>query len=586
MMESLLHKKAKNKGKNVKMKMVSGVMMLLLLASIMTVGSVAIRPAMAVETLKVGVIGPYNLPQWYKELGGMEGGALLAMLDGLGSINIGGQEYQIELVFADEHAYPLNPPFAYDAAMDLCEAGCRFIIGGFNLWTTWEIIRAIKDWNDYTGEKVIYFINGAFEDELISQTVGVDYEGYKWLFRINPVNSTTVMANLMSYLRYLIGQELLPIFGTVRIGFMVEDGPWASRIPLLVQYMLPNLFPPGQVEFSYGGITPPGTTEFWPYLESAMGSGIHLLVTAYKSFDSIYLVSQWSDLERPFMLVGIDLIGQCSYFSAFTDGACEYEILVDFSGTRTPITPLAIPFWDHFVGNFSAWPLYTAFGAYNAFIVLKQALETAGTLYPDYVISILEGQETPVLNGIVKFTSTHDLYSISYGPYWPDGYIRAMTVQWINKGGTVGWVKDVIWPLDQLYSRYTVFPPWISSYDLNGDSIVDFRDLLIAWLAFGSQPGDPRWNSRADLNGDYRVDMADITKIYLRIGGEQQNIAIVDLDVSRQNFYQGCGTKVSVTIANYGSTETEVDLSISFNSFLTSLRKAVTLSKANSKPLH
>jgi len=145
---------------------------LLLLSPMVAVAS-TVRPASAVETLKVGVIGPYNLPQWHKELGGMEGGALLAMMDGYGKINIGGTEYQVQLVFADEHAYPLDEKAAYDSAMSLCEQGCKFIIGGFRTEVTWQIIYAIRDWNDANpDQKVIYLINGASTDQLISETVG------------------------------------------------------------------------------------------------------------------------------------------------------------------------------------------------------------------------------------------------------------------------------------------------------------------------------------------------------------------------------------------------------------------------------
>jgi uncharacterized protein (DUF2141 family) len=46
--------------------------------------------------------------------------------------------------------------------------------------------------------------------------------------------------------------------------------------------------------------------------------------------------------------------------------------------------------------------------------------------------------------------------------------------------------------------------------DINGDGIVDMRDMKIVQDAFGSVPGNPRWNPIADLNGDGRVDMLDL----------------------------------------------------------------------------
>ncbi len=500
---------------------------LLLLAPLATIGAVAIRPTKAVETLKVGVIGPYNLPQWHKELGGMEGGALLAMMDGLGSINVGGTQYQIHLVFADEGAYnPLTGTYDPDKARSeirrlLYTEGCKFIIGGFRTEVTWILIEETKSYNDaHPGNEVIFFINGASTDELISTTVGADYEGYKWLFRINPINSTMLGRNVFGYLAgYLIPNKLVPMYGTVKVGCLTEDLAWTLGICYYVMNVLPTLFPPGLVQSVYCGRSPAGTTSFVTYLGDAATAGVNVLVIAYTLPDAIYLVHQWRQGEYKFLLVGIDVFGQRGDYPTLTGGACEYEILEDFSGTRTPITPLAVPFWDHFVGNFSSWPLYTAWGAYNAFITLKKALETAGTLNPATVISTLEAQETLVLNGKSKFTSTHDVYSDEYGKTWKNGYTRAMMVQWINT--PQGFIKQVVCPIDQLFSRKSKFPPWIhplGDVDLNFDGKVDMKDVGRVSKAFGSMPGDPRWDLECDVNYDGKVDMKDVAAVSKSFG--------------------------------------------------------------------
>lgn len=505
---------------------------LLLLAPLVSIEVVAIRPAKAVETLKVGVIGPYNLPQWHKEQGGMEGGALLAMMDGLGLINVGGTQYQVELVFADEHAYPLDEAKAYAEAYSLCEQGCKFIIGGFRTEVTWRIIEAIRDYNEATGDTVIYLINGASTDQLISETVGVDYNRYKWLFRINPINSTMLGKTVFGYLAgYFIPKRLIPMYGTpIKVGCLTEDLAWTAGICYFVMNILPTLFPPGVVESVYCGRSPAGTSNFIPYLDAAKNAGVHVLVIAYTLPDAIQLLKQWKEGQYKFILLGIDVFAQQGTYPIQTGGACEYIIIEDFSGTRTPITPLAVPFWDHFVGNFSCWPLYTAWGAYNAFIVLKKALETAGTLDPAAVISTLEAQETLVLNGKAKFTSTHDVYSNEYGATWQQGYTRAMMVQWINTGDPTqsypynhGFIKQVVCPIDQPYSRRPLYPPWIhplGDVDLNFDGKVDIFDIVQVGLSFGSEAGQPEYNIEADVDVNGVIDIFDCVKIALKFGEE------------------------------------------------------------------
>ncbi len=49
--------------------------------------------------------------------------------------------------------------------------------------------------------------------------------------------------------------------------------------------------------------------------------------------------------------------------------------------------------------------------------------------------------------------------------------------------------------------------------DLNGDGMVDMKDVLTGMIAFWSYPGRAKWNPYADLNRDGRVDMRDIVAI-------------------------------------------------------------------------
>jgi hypothetical protein len=45
--------------------------------------------------------------------------------------------------------------------------------------------------------------------------------------------------------------------------------------------------------------------------------------------------------------------------------------------------------------------------------------------------------------------------------------------------------------------------------DVNGDGIVDLKDLQLWDAAYGSNPGDSNWNPQADINGDDVVDKED-----------------------------------------------------------------------------
>jgi ABC-type transport system substrate-binding protein len=69
-----------------------------------------------------------------------------------------------------------------------------------------------------------------------------------------------------------------------------------------------------------------------------------------------------------------------------------------------------------------------------------------------------------------------------------------------------------------LLDTYLFFIYVTVAEDFNLDYSVDVYDIVIASLAFGSQPGGLLWDSRADVNQDLTVDIFDMIKIALRFG--------------------------------------------------------------------
>lgn len=62
----------------------------------------------------------------------------------------------------------------------------------------------------------------------------------------------------------------------------------------------------------------------------------------------------------------------------------------------------------------------------------------------------------------------------------------------------------------------TAAPPLVG--DVNGDGVVNMRDVGLACQAFGSGPEDPEWNPNADVNGDDIINMRDIGIICSHFG--------------------------------------------------------------------
>jgi hypothetical protein len=58
----------------------------------------------------------------------------------------------------------------------------------------------------------------------------------------------------------------------------------------------------------------------------------------------------------------------------------------------------------------------------------------------------------------------------------------------------------------------------VLKWDLNGDEVIDIKDLAEAGKAFSTVNGSARWNSRADVVEDGKVDIKDISTIAKHFG--------------------------------------------------------------------
>jgi len=266
------------------------------------------------------------------------------------------------------------------------------------------------------------------------------------------------------------------------------------------------------------------TTTFHDQLDQIAAKGAHLIIDIFTLPLAPILVSEVNAYQYKMLVCGIDVFGQLQTNWASTKGGCNYEIMLNWAGTRTPINSdgSSVAFWDAFVGRWSAWPIYTAVGAYNSMYILKAAWENAGTTDPSAVLTALEATDVTSVAGRFKFTPWHDFYSVSVGPVWPDGWARSMVVQWIaNATSSTGAQMNVVCPVDQLYSLKTMIPTVmydLAPYDLNYDGKVNIVDISQAATAFAASPGNPRWNMEADVDVNGVVNIVDIAKIAGQFG--------------------------------------------------------------------
>ena len=79
-------------------------------------------------------------------------------------------------------------------------------------------------------------------------------------------------------------------------------------------------------------------------------------------------------------------------------------------------------------------------------------------------------------------------------------------------------ITDSVGRTDAISATIQVFNVTEHPWDVNGDSKVDIKDILLVAKHYGTQEGDPDWDPRCDVNGDSKVDIKDILLVAKHYG--------------------------------------------------------------------
>jgi hypothetical protein len=503
-----------------------------------------VSKAQIIGNIKFGIIGPQALTTHWHPSGMWSGASMAAAeINASGGIYLssgpaGAGYYAIELVKGHEHAItgPDNTPEPAEAYLEmvrLCDPAqenVTVVIGGFRTeCVLGGIIPAAAAYG------TPFFINGASTDNpaLTNATA------WPYIWRLNPVNSTMLFYTIAGALGgYLIPSKLNPIFGCdldgnpvtpnqTKVAVVSEDLAWTGTMHTMLSHpaYYPSILGPW-ANVTYQARIPANEIDFSTYIAGINASQARLVIHIFSGPAGLGFITSFGAAQIKAMPVGINVMGQIEQYWAYTSGLCDYESILNFAGTATPIVPgVTDVFWDNFVGNFSAWPQYTAWGAYDGVHALAEAFEDIGSTDKNLLKAYLEdpSYERQGLNGKFRYTSNHDVYSLEYGPTWVLGHTRAMMIQWQVQwsGATpIGGRMEVVCPVDQTYSKKWAIPPTMYPLveDITYDGKVDMRDVGQAARAFGTYPGHERWEKEADINFDNVVDMRDIGAIARKFG--------------------------------------------------------------------
>lgn len=343
---------------------------------------------------------------------------------------------KLEVIVADEgEAASEGPKLGIAAVNKLTgEEKVDVLIGGYDSGVT------LGELPHIARSKTIFLGIGS-ASPAIQQKVKDDYDRYKYLFRVNPINSARQANALLAF----IGGKLKGDLGYKKIAILGENAKWVQDMVPIVKK---NAEASG-LEVPISEFFDVQTADFSPIFAKLKDSGAQYLIVVLSHAASDVFVKQWYDAKVPVPIGGIDVKSMDANFYDRVGGKAISEVSANFV-LRAPLTEKTVPWWDKFVSLYKRPPVYTAPGAYDAVYIYADAAKRAGSTDTDAMIKALEKTDFAGVRGRVQFDDQHD---VKDGP----GFVNYLFVQWQDKGERV-----VIWP-KELTTGKMINPPWLSN---------------------------------------------------------------------------------------------------------------------------
>jgi branched-chain amino acid transport system substrate-binding protein len=405
------------------------------------------------QEIKIGVIGPMKFVQGI----GHWNGAIMAAeeLNAKGGIQVGAKKMKIQLIQADSNEF-LNVTDATNAMERLVTKDkVDFVVGGFRT-------EAVLPMQDIAMENKKIFIGvGAAHDELCLR-VGKNYNTYKYWFRGSPFNSSFLGRTSFIHLATVgaILKQTLNI-PKIKVAVVAEKAVWTEPMIKAAEGAIPKM----GMEIVGVWRPSPVATDVTAELSAIQSSEAHIIFTIFSSSVGIPFARQAGELKIPAVQVGINVEAQKDGFWPATQKMGNYVATMDTYIRGVEYNELTKPFVDTYVKRFGETPAYTA-DTYTAIVYgLAPAIEQAGTLDADKIVSILENRVYKVPGGTVAYLKDAEgrpLHELKWGPgaltslgvQWQDGELKAF---WPNKWKATPEAPEITYKGIVPYK----IPPWV-----------------------------------------------------------------------------------------------------------------------------
>ncbi len=427
--------------------------------------------------VKVGVIGPINLLDVGKAI---VRGAQIAV-DEINELVDEGQlpppKLTIDGLIRDDEV--LRGDVAKAAFEELSALGATAIIGGFIDETVAAMLPSMARL------RKPYLDTGSSSPEF-NKLVKDQYDQYKYYFRLM-INDNVMGQDIGNMAAGLMLQDM----GIQKVTLVAESSAFGQNLARILQGQLAAAGITLVKVFNFSLQNP----DFASILQQVSDTDADAMMLVLAFDPGISLVGQTYEMKLDMPVIGINAEGQSFEYWKNTGGRVMGHVYVDVATGETPITPKTRPFYQAYVERFGdsspSRPLFTAFTTYDAFFILKGALDRAKSTDPDTIVAELEKTDYVGTVGRIKFRDRNDPYP--HEPIYDPAYVVAKWVLW----GTTA--KNPLDPKAQPV-RVVVWPPQFRlKADPQGNPVSiagciskaseEYRKSVAAWKQQGKPKG-------------------------------------------------------------------------------------------------
>jgi branched-chain amino acid transport system substrate-binding protein len=378
--------------------------------------------ALAQGTIKIAILGPMAFVQGENHWAGAE--MARDEINKAGGINVGGKRMMVELVRADTNEIQSVPDATNAIERVITRDKVDFLVGGFRSEAVLAMQEVAMD------HKKLFLGAGAAHSKL-GINVEQNYERYKYWFRVTPVKDVDLVRTTFAVLGSVAEQIRKNLNKpSPKVAILAEKAVWVEGIVKAAQKNLPAM------KMEVAGVWQPSAvaTDVTAELSAIEREGADIVFTLLSGPVGIAVGRQMGERNMKAIAFGINVEAQKDQFWQAAAGKGNFVSTLD-TYAEVESTPKTIPFVKAFKDRFKKSPTYNA-GAYDAIVLLKEAIEKAGTTNSDALVPVLEKVSYVGSSAIIEFDKRHD-------PIWAPGKNTGIAVQWQDGEKVPFWPPQV-----------------------------------------------------------------------------------------------------------------------------------------------